>query len=110
MGRDATYVVRAAGAAASRVDVNGPATINGSKFDAMVGSAAQLAALGQRYTVLTASDGVGGEFGAVTGNLGSAASQYPFLTRGGSRLCARRGFARPHPQLHSLRRGGATSE
>jgi subtilase-type serine protease len=79
MGRDTTYVVRAVGGDASRIDVNGPAAINGSTFDAMVGSPAQFAAVGQRYTVLTASDGVGGQFGAVTGNLGSVASQYPFL-------------------------------
>ena len=81
MGSGATYVVRVVGSDASRIDVNGPATINGSTFEAMVGSPAQFAAVGQRYTVLTASDGVGGQFGAVTGNLGSAASQYPFPTR-----------------------------
>jgi uncharacterized protein with beta-barrel porin domain len=60
--------------------VSGPATINGSTFDPSVGSPTQIAALGQRFTAFTASGGVDGKFGPVTGNLGAAFSQYPFLS------------------------------
>ncbi len=79
MGSDATYVVRAAGGDASRIDVNGVAAINGSSVDAMIGSASQPAVFGQRYTILTASGGVGGQFGALNTNLGTRTSLFPFL-------------------------------
>ena len=79
LGADATYLVRAAGAAVSRIDVNGAATIGGSTLDTMFAAVPLGAVLGQRNTVLTASNGVVGQFGAFNFNLGYAASPFPFL-------------------------------
>ena len=93
LGADATYLVRAAGAAVSRIDVNGAATIGGSTLDTMFAAVPLGAVLGQRNTVLTASNGVVGQFGAFNFNLGYAASRFP-LPRRQSRLCAGRRFLR----------------
>ena len=79
LGSDATYLVRSAGANASRIDVEGRAAIQGSTLAAILGTPSQLAVLGQNFTVLTASDGIGGQFGVFNPNTGTPTSQYPFL-------------------------------
>ncbi len=79
LGSDASYLVRSAGANASRIDVEGQAAIQGSTLDAIFGTPAQLAVLGQNFTVLTASNGILGQFGVFNPNTGTPTSQYPFL-------------------------------
>ena len=79
LGSDASYLVRSAGANASRIDVEGQAAIQGSTLDAIFGTPAQLAVLGQNFTVLTASNGILGQFGVFNPNTGTPMSQYPFL-------------------------------
>jgi hypothetical protein len=79
LGSDTTYLVRSAGANASRIDVEGRAAIQGSTLDAILGTPSQLAVLGQNFTVLAASNGIVGQFGAFNTNMGTPTSQFPFL-------------------------------
>src|SRR5262249_34834071 len=80
----ATYLVTINGAASSKVDATGVATLNGAGVSIASGSAINV---GTKYTILTATGGVSGQFnpnvtvGALKGTLSYDAND-AFLTFG----------------------------
>lgn len=82
LGKDAAYLVRVGSDAATTITVNGKAQLNGGTLVSMATAQTAAPALGQSYTILTASNGVQGQFGKIESNLTGSADLYPFLTTG----------------------------
>ncbi|MFT8736854.1 MAG: autotransporter domain-containing protein [Zymomonas mobilis] len=79
---DATYLTQVGSTSASMITVNGTAQINGATLVSLATAQTGRPALGQHYDILTASDGISGQFGAVKSNLTGDSAIYPFLTTG----------------------------
>lgn len=82
LGKASTYLARVGNATASTITVNGQAVLQGGTVMAMATADTPAPSLGQHYTILTATDGVQGQFGKVVSNLSGDAALYPFLTTG----------------------------
>ncbi|GFE93478.1 autotransporter outer membrane beta-barrel domain-containing protein [Acetobacter persici] len=82
LGQASTYLVRVGDTAASTITLNGQAVLQGGTVMAMASASTPAPSLGQHYTILTATDGVQGQFGKVVSNLSGDAALYPFLTTG----------------------------
>ena len=67
---------------ASIITANGKAVLQGGTVMALASANTPTPALGQSYTILTASGGVQGQFGKVVSNLSGDPALYPFLTTG----------------------------
>ncbi|MCP9308625.1 autotransporter outer membrane beta-barrel domain-containing protein [Zymomonas mobilis] len=77
----ATYLTQIGSNSASMIAVEGKAEINNATLVSLATSEAGRPKLGQNYTILTASDGISGQFGAVKSDL-TGNALYPFLTTG----------------------------
>lgn len=82
LGAEASYLVRVGSSAASLITVNGKAQLNGGTLVSTVTAQTRAPELGQSYTILTATDGVQGQFGKIESNLTGSTDLYPFLTTG----------------------------
>lgn len=79
--KEATYLTQIGSDSASLIAVNGTAQINGATLVSLASSQTGRPKLGQNYTILTASDGIFGQFGSVKSDL-TGNALYPFLTTG----------------------------
>lgn len=82
LGKGANYIVATSGTQSSQINVTGTAQINNATLTADVGPNTQAPVLGQSYTVLTATNGVSGQFGTLNSNLSGPYALFPFLTTG----------------------------
>lgn len=82
LGQATNYIVATSGTQASQIAVAGTAQINNATLTAVVGPNTQAPVLGQTYTVLTATNGVSGQFGTLNSNLSGPYALFPFLTTG----------------------------
>lgn len=82
LGSAANYQVVTAGTQSSNIAVTGTAQINNTTLTADAGANTQVPQLGQTYTVLTATQGISGQFGTLNSNLSGPYNTFPFLTTG----------------------------
>lgn len=82
LGSKANYEVITSGTQSSDIAVTGTAQINNATLTADADADTQVPQLGQSYTVLTATQGISGQFGTLSSNLSGPYATFPFLTTG----------------------------